>query len=93
METASTKVQSPAVGQGVWVMFEGGDPSHPIWVGTFGKNVEKSNHVLIKPIKSAPEPLVVSKFSDGTTELDLTASLVAMAKKIKELEAAIAALG
>lgn len=27
---------SPNVGQGVWVMFEGGDPSYPVWVGIFG---------------------------------------------------------
>jgi hypothetical protein len=26
---------TPAVGEGVWVQFEGGDASFPIWVGTF----------------------------------------------------------
>lgn len=26
----------PAVGTGVWVTFEGGDPSFPVWNGTFG---------------------------------------------------------
>lgn len=26
----------PPIGQGVWVMFEGGDPSYPVWIGTFG---------------------------------------------------------
>ena len=25
----------PPVNSGVWVMFEGGDPSFPIWLGTF----------------------------------------------------------
>ena len=24
---------SPKVGTGVWVMFEGGDPSRPVWMG------------------------------------------------------------
>jgi hypothetical protein len=26
----------PTIGQGVWAMFEGGDPSYPVWLGTFG---------------------------------------------------------
>jgi hypothetical protein len=25
----------PSVGDGVFIMFEGGDPSFPLWVGTF----------------------------------------------------------
>jgi hypothetical protein len=31
-------VNPPVIGQGVWVEFEGGDPSFPIWTGTFGTN-------------------------------------------------------
>lgn len=27
---------TPAPGSGIWVMFEGGDPSQPVWVGTLG---------------------------------------------------------
>lgn len=27
---------APPVGQGVWVQFEGGDPSYPVWTGVFG---------------------------------------------------------
>lgn len=26
----------PSPSSGVWVMFEGGDPSYPIWIGVFG---------------------------------------------------------
>jgi len=25
---------APAVGQAVWIAFEGGDPAHPVWLGT-----------------------------------------------------------
>ena len=25
--------RQPKVGSGVWVMFEGGDPAHPVWIG------------------------------------------------------------
>lgn len=31
----SAHVTVPHVGQSVWVMFEGGDPNFPIWVGVF----------------------------------------------------------
>lgn len=30
----------PNVGQGVWVQFEGGDPSYPIWISSFGDAVQ-----------------------------------------------------
>jgi hypothetical protein len=29
------KTDLPAIGTGVWVMFEGGDPHKPVWVGTW----------------------------------------------------------
>lgn len=31
----SATVQIPAINDGIWVMFEGGDPSYPTWLGTF----------------------------------------------------------
>lgn len=34
--THGVRVPAPMIGQGVWVQFEGGDPSFPVWVGTFG---------------------------------------------------------
>jgi hypothetical protein len=36
VEKQGTATSLPAVGQGVWVMFEGGDPSYPVWLGVFG---------------------------------------------------------
>ena len=36
-ENGFAKVQVPDIGEGVWVMFEGGNSSYPIWTGTFGK--------------------------------------------------------
>lgn len=39
--TAGVHTVSPPVSSGVWVMFEGGDPSYPVWVGTFGDDVSE----------------------------------------------------
>lgn len=91
-EDASTKTHPPAIGQGVWVMFEGGDPSHPVWMGTFGKVAGSGSHVLIKPATSIPSPLVKSTSTDGSTQLDLVDSLVALANAITTLTVRVAAL-
>jgi hypothetical protein len=39
VETPGVATNTPKIGQGVWVMFEGGDPSYPIWLGVFGTEV------------------------------------------------------
>ncbi|CAB4123521.1 hypothetical protein UFOVP46_32 [uncultured Caudovirales phage] len=94
-EDASTKTQVPAVGQGVFVMFEGGDPSHPIWMGTFGKNADSGKHALIKPLAASTvlqTSIVTATFSDGSTEIDVLATIVALANKVATLETQVAAL-
>jgi len=96
-EDASTKTEVPSVGQGVWVMFEGGDLAFPIWVGTFGKIQTSDKHGLIKPLSSsvsltsAAPYLVTVKKPDGSTEVDILASLVAMANKLTNLETRLTA--
>lgn len=85
LETASVKVAVPALNQGVWVMFENGDPSYPIWAGTFGKVVNAEKHVLIKATTNSTG-LQTTKFSDGRTEVDLVATLLDMAARIETLE-------
>jgi hypothetical protein len=40
VEKYGTDTLVPKNGQGVWVMFEGGDPSYPIWLGVFGDTVK-----------------------------------------------------
>lgn len=87
LETASLKSEPPAVGQGVWVMFENGDPSYPVWVGTFGKIVTSLKHVLVKPDNISGTYIVTSKHSDGRIEVDLLATLEAMSEKLDDLEA------
>lgn len=87
-ETSSVKTKSPNPGQGVWVLFEGGDPSYPVWSGTFGTNVTQDNHVLVNPMPSGTSLTNISPYvkltgnEDGTTDLDLTASVLALAQGV-----------
>jgi hypothetical protein len=37
VNTLGVTLVAPELAQGVWVMFEGGDPSYPVWLGTFGE--------------------------------------------------------
>jgi hypothetical protein len=41
VETPGVETEVPLNGQGVWVMFEGGDLSYPIWIGQFGNAVKR----------------------------------------------------
>lgn len=46
----------PSVGQGVWVQFEGGDPSYPIWQGTFSDN-------LVTAVEGGPSVTNITQIS------------------------------
>lgn len=90
LENASLKVDPPAVGQGVWVMFENGDPAYPVWVGTFGKVIDNDQHILISPGTTSGTFISKSTFVDGKTELDLVATLKAISDKLDDLETRVA---
>lgn len=82
LETSSLKVEPPAVGQGVWVAFENGDPAYPLWVGTFGKEVSKEYPLYVERMDSADVvPLItdllsVRTHSDKTNEINVTQTLL-----------------
>lgn len=96
--TSSVSLGVPKVGQGVWVMFEGGDPGFPVWVGTFGNTDLALKFPLLKPLDSstsltAAQPyLVFNTLGNGVQELDVTATIVTMGNKLANLEARLAAL-
>lgn len=33
LQAVETAIQLPPVGATVWIMFENGDPNHPVWMG------------------------------------------------------------
>jgi hypothetical protein len=88
----------PAIGQGVWVSYIGGDPEYPIWMSAFGKNQSANKQIYIKPLENSVSItgltpyLKTNNMSDGTTEVDLTDTLMLMANKLKAYETRIASL-
>ena len=98
VEPANISIAVPEIGQGVWVTYLNGDPDYPVWNGSFGKNQGKNKKICIKPLaNSVPLTgltpyLMTTKLSDGTTEVDLTDTLMLMANKLKTYETRIASL-
>ena len=98
MVPAGQGTHIPEIGQGVWVKFEKDDPEFPLWFGEFGKHKAKAKRVLIKPLLDSVSLSGITSYvvlvnkQDGTKEVDLTASLIAMANKLKNYETRIASL-
>jgi len=44
-ESSGIKRYVPEINQAVWAMFEGGDPSYPVWIGLFGKGNSNGNYI------------------------------------------------
>ena len=86
--------QTPEVGQGIWVMFEGGDPAYPVWMGTFGATKYAGSEVYLPTLEPGvyPDTIERTDFRSKTGLLNVTATLIAMAEKIEELEQRITAL-
>lgn len=64
----------PASGAGVWIEFEGGDPSYPIWVGCFWRSGElpsDASPTTRGVVTAAPHKLL---FDDDASEVTLTDS-------------------
>lgn len=97
-ENASISSDMPVIGQGVWVSYTGGDPDYPLWNGTFGKHQGKSKKIFVKPLLDSVNISTLTSYvktvkqADGTTEVDLTATLIAMANALKDHETRIASL-
>lgn len=98
MEPANISTEVPDIGQGVWVHFQAGDHEYPVWFGAFGKHKGKSKRLYVKAL---PDSVNIStltayvktvKQADGTTEIDLMSTLIAMANAIKNHETRITSL-
>ena len=90
--------EPPKVGQGVWVSYVSGDSEYPVWVGSFGKHQDASKPYLVTPLSNSVSlsgltPYLITKAGpDGTQVVDLTQTILAMAKTLKDHEQRIALL-
>ena len=97
IEHPSFKTQVPNNGEGVWIKFENGEPTHPIWVGTFGKPTS-GKRINIKVMSDSQsltgitDKIITERTANGTTEIDLVATILAMDTQIKTLQTDLAAL-
>lgn len=84
MDLAGAYIAPPAVGQGVWVQFEGGDPSFPVWSSTFGMYRGKGTQVEITELPAGSYPATISR-SVYSDRFDLIAALLDLANKVEEI--------
>jgi hypothetical protein len=74
----------PDIGQGVWVTFEGGDPSFPVWFGVFGTEQGSGTKLTLNPVPSGtvlPYNFKLISNNDKNS-LDVIATLISVASVI-----------
>lgn len=82
LEQAHTHDEVPPVGQGVWVMYQGGDPEFPLWFGSFGTPKVKGKIPFVKALPNSEniadvlDLLTIINNRDGTKDYDLTQTIL-----------------
>lgn len=82
VETPSAEFQLPEIGQGIWVVFEGGDIGYPIWIGQFGKELSENYSLKFDKLKASEDIsdvtdlLEIDTKFDGIKQLDVTQTLL-----------------
>lgn len=84
-DSSAVQITTPSVGQGVWVSFEGGDPSYPIWSATFGKYSGKGTPVQIFDLPKGSYPPSI-KTAGSPTYFDLVNTIIDLAARVDVLE-------
>ena len=98
IEPANISTEVPDIGQGVWIHFQAGDHEYPTWSGAFGKHKGKSKRLYVKALPNSVSISALTAYvktikqADGTTEIDLMSTLVAMANVLKTHETRITSL-
>jgi hypothetical protein len=74
VEPSNLELEVPEIGQGVWAMFEGGDPNFPIWLGVFGDSKSTSLKISINNATSGTL-LKTTTGTNGINTVDLIGTL------------------
>lgn len=81
VDPSNLELTPPAIGQGVWVMFEGGDANFPIWVGVFGDSKDTSSRIILGSSGTVNGLLTVEN-TNGTSSVDLLGTIQALQTNI-----------
>jgi hypothetical protein len=90
LDTPGVTTPAPEVGQGVWVMFEGGDTTFPIWVGSFGKETSSDYNLKVDRLvpgsysETIDELMEIASEDNVTSEWNLTQTILKIATKLME---------
>jgi hypothetical protein len=84
----------PKVGQGVWVLFEGGNPAFPLWIGTFSLQNTLVNQVFVKePATSVFSKEHIEEYTRGKIrQIDLVQTLVTLSDEVVSLQSQVDSL-
>lgn len=88
VDSSAVYGQKPPIGQGVWVMFEQGDPNYPLWVGTFGKHLGKGSQVEVTELPPGDYVATISDNISGQ-KFDIIAAIIDIANKVDEIRIAL----
>lgn len=95
IEESAIRQAPPLAGQGVWVSFEGGDPSYPIWLGIFGNKITSEKEMYVRPFTdneiafNAGKVLQSLTLPNGEEVIDVAATLSKMASNLGGFTATI----
>lgn len=84
MDFSGAYAKPPKVGQGVWVMFEGGDPSFPVWSATFGKYKGAGTQVEVTDLPKGSYPATITR-NVSASKFDVIAAITDLANKVEEI--------
>ena len=83
VDSSTAYPKPPKIGQGVWVMFEGGDPSFPIWSGTFGLYKGDGTQLELTDLPNASYPETISD-NVSAGKFDVVSALVDISNRVEE---------